>query len=545
MLYKHLKRSLTKIARMGGGITVALIALAGCGNSNAPASIQESATPFSFGSLSGRAAKTNPPVYSNATGVSSIGMTGDISSLLLQTGSVKALERIAYTTVASNGASAIYMVAPTGGTPTLLVNDPSNNIQPSVSPDGYKLTFASDRSGKYQIYVVNTDGTGLKNLTNNTSGNFSPVWSPDGKKIAFATDRDGNSEIYVMNADGSAPTNLTNTPTVSEGDIGWSRRDICWSPDGTKIVYVRIENAATPSEIWVMNANGSNPVNITNNPYIDICPSWSPDGKKIAFTSDRDGGSFGDIYLMNPDGSGVTRLINDKIGDVCPTWSPDGSKLAWNHMDAQIGQVYIMNPDGSGATKVTTGTNYAYTHPFWWGKWRSVSNTNTNLIGTGGQLGASAKGFIYTGQGDTSASVFTFNTADFTTLSMTSPSGTNSTGAWIVYVIEGATTAQTLTALRFLNFADSKPIDITSSAIINGAVVTISALTGRVLNILPYTAANRAASASKVSVERTGHKLTLKYPFLGVWDATGKNIAPHGASSVELDDASQSVMNVH
>ncbi len=519
------------------------MALAGCSSSTAPTSVQVAEKSFSFGSLSGRAATTNPPVYSNVTGVSSIGMTGNISSLLLQSGGAVTLDRIAYTTVASNGASAIYMTNPIGGKPTLLVNDPSNNIQPSVSPDGYKLAFASDRSGKYQIYVVNTDGTQLTNITNNSAQNWGAVWSPDGKKLAFGTDRDGNNEIYVMNVDGSSPTNLTKTATISEGVSEFPRRDICWAPDGSKIVYTRIQNASTPSDIWVMNSDGSNPINITNHGNIDICPSWSPDGKKIAFTSDRDGGGLGDIFLMNPDGSGLTRLINDTIGDNASIWSPDGKKLAWCHANSQIHQVYTMNPDGTGATQVTTGTNNAI--PFWWGKWRSVSKSNTSLIGTGGKLGTVAKGFVYTGLGDTSASILTFNSTNFSSISMTSPSGANSTGAWIVYVIEGATTAQVLTTLRFMNFTDGKPIDITSNTVINGAVVTISALTGRVLNVLPYTAANRSATTKETRVERSGQKLTLRYPFIGVWDSKGNNIAPHGATEVELDDTSQSVTNVH
>src|SRR3990172_9105342 len=74
-------------------------------------------------------------------------------------------------------------------------------------------------------------------------------------------------------------------------------------------------------EIFVMNADGSNPTRLTNDPAFDWCPSWSPDGAQIAFSSTRDG--WDQIYVMNADGSGVTRLTNSNGYDWCPFFSPD------------------------------------------------------------------------------------------------------------------------------------------------------------------------------------------------------------------------------
>ena len=127
-------------------------------------------------------------------------------------------------------------------------------------------------------------------LINNTSDERNPSWSPDGKMIAFITARDGNGEIYIMNADGSGQTNLTNSPA---NDYAPS-----WSPDGKKIAFWSANEGN--SEIYFMNIDGSGQTNMTNHPANDCALSWSPDGKKIAFTSNRDGNW--ENYVMNAEG---------------------------------------------------------------------------------------------------------------------------------------------------------------------------------------------------------------------------------------------------
>src|SRR3990172_1866268 len=77
------------------------------------------------------------------------------------------------------------------------------------------------------------------------------------------------------------------------------------------------------AEIFVMDADGGNPVNLTNNPAHDGAPKWSPDGRRIAFVREAD------IYVMDADGTNVIRLTNDSYWDFAPAWSPDGSQIAF------------------------------------------------------------------------------------------------------------------------------------------------------------------------------------------------------------------------
>lgn len=133
-------------------------------------------------------------------------------------------------------------------------------------------------------------------------------------RIAFASGRDGNFEIYMMNADGSSPTRLTNNPGI---DLFSS-----WAPDGQRFAFqtTRDDPATGTTEIYTMNVDGTGVTRLTQNTSLDNYPMWSTDGKRIAFHSTRDG-NF-EIYTMAANGSDVVRVTNNPAFDVFASWRP-------------------------------------------------------------------------------------------------------------------------------------------------------------------------------------------------------------------------------
>ena len=262
------------------------------------------------------------------------------------------------------------------------IGDQSNEVTGAASAGGMVTTVhdAPDMQGRAvanpktsEIALMNPDGSGVTRLRVFGSD---PMLSPDGGKIVYCSLLDTiYSQIYVMNADGSNQKRLTDIKTG----------DACgpaWSPDGKKIAYYAFANTQ-PSrnpEIWLMDPDGSNPKKLTDH---GMDPSWSPDGRQIAFASHRDG--IYQIYAMNADGSNVRRLTKDKSEASNPAWSPAGNAIAYISAttDDRRG-LFVMNPDGSQPQRLIFSKHQDFCFPSWSTDGSQIIISSLNRLGSQG-----------------------------------------------------------------------------------------------------------------------------------------------------------------
>jgi len=221
--------------------------------------------------------------------------------------------------------------------------DPAVDTQPAWSPNGSQLAFTSNRDGNNEIYIMNADGTAVRNLTNNPADDQYPTWSPDGEWIAFQTNRDGNLEVYKIRADGSSEEiNISNSPAEDYQPDWFEEKGVLLS-QGDWIGFT--SNRDGNQEIFIMQSDGSEQTNISNNPSNDFQPSGSPSGGRIAFTSNRDGNQ--EIYLMFADGTEQINVTQNPAEEYLSTWAPDGNWVAFTSNRDGNQELYISRSDGS------------------------------------------------------------------------------------------------------------------------------------------------------------------------------------------------------
>jgi len=193
----------------------------------------------------------------------------------------------------------------------------------------------------YDIWVSDTDGSNLTQLTYEDSYDAEATFSPQGDRVVFTSTRDGDLDLYAMNPDGSEVVRLTDRVGYDGGAF--------YSPDGSQIVW-RASYPETPEataeynsllaqglirpsqlDLWIMDADGSNPRQVTDNGAANFGPFWHPSGEKILFSSnmgDEQGREF-DLYMINVDGTGLEQITFTEEFDGFPVFSPDGTQLVW------------------------------------------------------------------------------------------------------------------------------------------------------------------------------------------------------------------------
>jgi Tol biopolymer transport system component len=284
-----------------------------------------------------------------------------------------------------NGCDRIYTMNVDGTATTQVSNGEGRTTCSYYFKGGKRIIYASthsggrdcppepDRSkgyvwpvyGDYELYTAKADGSDIRRLTNVSGYDAEATVSPNGKKIVFTSERDGDLELYTMDTDGKNVKRVTN-------EIGYDGGAF-FSPDSKVIVYRRSspkteaeitryrellgQDLVVPTifEVWVMNADGSNKRQVTSLASASFAPFFTPDGKRLIFCTNffdenranrRRQPNF-DLALINLDGSGIERVTFNETFDGFPMFSPDGKKLVFasNRNAAKPGDTNVFIAD--------------------------------------------------------------------------------------------------------------------------------------------------------------------------------------------------------
>jgi Tol biopolymer transport system component/tRNA A-37 threonylcarbamoyl transferase component Bud32 len=200
-----------------------------------------------------------------------------------------------------------------------VTDEPGQEMNPVLSPDGKSVAYASRASGNWDIYVLRVGGKKPANLTaDSPADDTEPTFSPDGQRIAFRSERDGGG-IFVIGSTGESVRRLT---------------DFCyypaWSPDGKEIAcstanpYRPDVRESASSQIYTIDVESGAKRLASAGVQDAVQPSWSPDGRRIAFWGVREGAR--EIFTIAREGVGqATSVTGDDALNWNPVWSPDGA----------------------------------------------------------------------------------------------------------------------------------------------------------------------------------------------------------------------------
>jgi len=219
-------------------------------------------------------------------------------------------------------------------------SDGTWHLAPALSPDGRDIAYFSERNSFFvDLYLADAEtGRVKRRLVKSTlNSNFESLrfinsagsFSPDGRYFAIAAKHKDRDDLVILDVKRdrevrriAIPLNGLTTPA--------------WSPDGKQLVFTGYDGGL--SDLFIVNADGSDLRRLTNDKYADLQPSWSPDGKTIAFTTDRDGETdfsllkFGNmriaLYHLDDGRIGLLRHMDDGK-NINPVWAPDGRSLAF------------------------------------------------------------------------------------------------------------------------------------------------------------------------------------------------------------------------
>jgi len=250
--------------------------------------------------------------------------------------------------------TAIYLLTPGSNERTKIV-DTGGDTLPEWSNDRSMIAETRHVGDTNQIWVMDADGSNQRKIIGNvTSGRV--AWSADDTKLAFIKLVDGVQQMFVITLGESTPRQLTTSSNQKD--------DPAWSPDGKSIAYwVTVNDVRQIFQLDVDNPEepGKQLTKGESGPGVD--PAWSPDGTQIAYTHGT-GKNLSDIWLMDADGTDAHPLAADPAREMDPSFAPDGTWVAFTRGALEEPKITIVKLDGSGEKNLTKGGNREG-HPCW------------------------------------------------------------------------------------------------------------------------------------------------------------------------------------
>jgi len=396
---------------------------------------------------------------------------------------------------------------------TEVTSDSDGAFGPAVSKNG--VVYYSENSFGTYIGQCLSDGTHFKIDTASTSGSYYYA-DPSPNALAVAYDWGGGHLCYCGPNGGTAKTVQTN-----DTDYGNS-----WFPNGTSLAYVA--QNGTYRNIYTTTITGGTATNIT--PYTLAGsgnwsnPTCSPDGVSVAAIYTPSGSSNGELVVFNTSGDGNYILLTPSgDSDSYPSFSPDGNWIAFYRSNAggATPGIYITNYSGAEQSLVVGNTATAgYVTGLNW----SPFPASLTLVGSTQFYSSAASGFLYTQVNSIFGSLlaFTANTPSTANVTAASASGYQP----LIFTLG----ADAIKRIGYINYYFDSGNFITPPASTPSAVVSVDAVTGYV-----DTVVTAASPAKQLATRTVGSSVTYSGKFTGIYDKTGKNLAPSGASQIVLN----------
>jgi len=249
---------------------------------------------------------------------------------------------------AGNSASESVDVTVSARTTTQLTFSPTEDVNPTWSPDGTMIAFQARRpEGHFDIWTMDADGGNQTRVTSNTNDDRNPAWSPAGDLIAFDSNRAGSFDIWVM----PVATGEIDADSLTFGNL--DDVEPAWSPDAATIWFSSNRGDNAPFNVWSVPAAGGPQVQVTSFDSDDGSPAASPDGLFLAFRSNLNA-QTPKIYTMRIGLPEVTLLTSAAIAEGEPAWDPTSTALLYTRTDGSGSRVWgIPRLGGVAPTQIT------------------------------------------------------------------------------------------------------------------------------------------------------------------------------------------------